>query len=110
MEGKSSLVVDDGSCVWGVQVSAWEFRPRSPKSVISAPGTSPDEAPAAVAVFNSPPRILEIGCGGGSWCFQVKAKYPDWIIEGVDDTDNWSCLKQGMVLRYEPSLSVLARY
>jgi hypothetical protein len=101
MEGKSSLVVDDNSCVWSARVSAWEFRPRSPNPVTSAPGTSPGETPAAVGVYHGPPRVLEISCGDGSWCFQVKAKYPDWIIEGVDDTDHWSCVKKDMVLRQE---------
>ena len=104
MEGKSSLIVDDGSCILNVRISAWEFKPRSPKPVQSVTLTSPSgsctesETPA-VAVYNGPPRVLEIGCGDGSWCFQVKEKYPDWIIEGVDDTDHWSCAHKEVVLK-----------
>ena len=100
MEGKSSVVVDAGHLILSNRLSAWEFRPSSsPKSTKSGSGTSPDETPS-VAVYSGPPRILEIGCGDGIWCFEVKKKYPDRIIEGVDDTDHWSCVHKDIKLRY----------
>ena len=43
--------------------------------------------------------VLEIGCGDGEWCFRVKADHPDWIVEGLDDTDHWS-KKHPEKLRY----------
>lgn len=97
MDGNSSIVVDDSSIGKNGKLSSWEFQPRSPKSVASASGTTPEETPASVAVYNGPPRVLEIGCGDGSWCLEVKAKYPDWIVEGVDDTDHWTCANKDMV-------------
>jgi tRNA G46 methylase TrmB len=97
MDGKNSVVVDNGHLIWGDRLSAWEFKPAS-SSTKSTCGATPDETPS-IAVYNGPPRILEIGCGDGIWCFQVKQMYPDRIIEGIDDTDHWSCVHQELNLR-----------
>lgn len=35
-------------------------------------------------------EVLDIGCADGKWCNRIKKEYPDWIVEGVDDTDLWS--------------------
>jgi hypothetical protein len=100
MKGKNSVVVDSGHLILSDRLSAWEFRPTSsPKSAKSASATTPEETPT-VAVYNGPPRVLEIGCGDGIWCFQVKKQYPDRIIEGVDDTDHWSCVHTDVQMRY----------
>ncbi|KAG0648420.1 hypothetical protein D0Z07_5263 [Hyphodiscus hymeniophilus] len=96
MEGKSTLMFDDSSCILGFPISAWELKLRSPES--TSPTISRGGTPA-VAVYNGPPRVLEIGCGDGSWCFQVKQKYSEWIVEGIDDTDHWSCEHKDINLR-----------
>lgn len=93
MDGKSSLVVDDGSLIWSDRLMSWEFRPRSPKPM----GETPEEC--GVAVYSGPPRVLEIGCSDGSWCFKIKKEQPDWIVEGIDDTDHWTCVHKGTPLR-----------
>ena len=99
MDGKNSVVDDGGHLIKGDRLSAWEFKPSaSPNSARSVGGTSPDETPT-VPVYCGPPRILEIGCGDGIWCFQVKKMYPDRIIEGIDDTDHWSCVHTDMVMK-----------
>ena len=99
IDGKSSIVVDNGHLILDDRLSAWQFRPDSSlKSAKSHSATSPEET-SSVAVYSGPPRILEIGCGDGIWCVEVKKKYPDRIIEGIDDTDHWSCVHKDIKLR-----------
>lgn len=69
------------------RLSSWEFLPSSPYS--ASAGATPDEK-HKVRVYKGPPRVLEIGCADGGWCFTIKSHQPDWIIEGLDDTDQWS--------------------
>ncbi|KAH7321941.1 hypothetical protein BKA65DRAFT_568848 [Rhexocercosporidium sp. MPI-PUGE-AT-0058] len=95
-DGKATVLVDDG--IWTGRLSSWDFRgPRSPKSV-----KEKDDIPMEthlVAVYHGPPRVLELGCSDGSWCFNFKREQPDWIVEGVDDTNHWSCIPRDLVLR-----------
>ena len=95
MDGENSLV-DDGS--GNKRLSVWDFKSRSPKSAKPNPDATPDETPI-IAIYNGPPRVLEIGCGDGNWCFRSKKKYPEWIVEGVDDADHWSCQNENIILR-----------
>jgi hypothetical protein len=44
--------------------------------------------------------IVQVGCSDGSWCFQLKNAHPDWIIEGIDDTDHWTCMNKDTDLRH----------
>ncbi|KAL5319974.1 hypothetical protein ACEPPN_013033 [Leptodophora sp. 'Broadleaf-Isolate-01'] len=95
-DGKATVLVDDG--IWTGRLSSWDFRgPRSPKSL-----KEKDETPLEthlVAVYHGPPRVLELGCSDGSWCFNFKNEQPDWIVEGIDDTNHWSCIPRDFVLR-----------
>lgn len=50
-------------------------------------------------VYSGPPRVLEIGCGNGAWCFASKERHPEWIIEGVDDADHWSAARPDLAFR-----------
>ena len=50
-------------------------------------------------VYSGPPRVLEIGCGNGAWCFASKERHPEWIIEGVDDADHWSVARPDLTFR-----------
>ncbi|KAK2628449.1 hypothetical protein QTJ16_001552 [Diplocarpon rosae] len=87
-DGKASVLVNDG--IWKHRLSSWDFKhtPRSPRTP-----RSKDDSPEinSVAVYNGPPRVLEIGCSDGSWCIGFKKEQPDWFVEGIDDTDHWSC-------------------
>lgn len=66
--------------------TTWQLTPpTSPWSKLT-PGTACQSIP----IYCGPPRILELGCDDGSWCMLAKEKKPDWIIEGLDDTDWWS--------------------
>ena len=95
MDGKSSVVVEDGSLIWSDRLSSWEFRPRSPKAVNDI---TPEER-RTIQIYHGPPRVLEIGCSDGSWCFKIKKEQPDWIIEGVDDTDHWACVHKDVLMK-----------
>lgn len=70
----------------------WNFTPKAPEEL------PPDEL-HNLCVYRGPPKVLEIGCGNGSWCFKVKEAHPDWIVEGLDDTDHWSKSKPGTIFR-----------
>jgi hypothetical protein len=97
MDGKSFMVVDEERRKTRKdRLSSWEFAPLTPKS--HSEGTL--EERHSVRVYNGPPRILELGCSDGSWCFKIKKEQPDWIVEGVDDVYHWSCHQNGAVLRY----------
>jgi hypothetical protein len=87
----SSLSMNDGTILFKKRLSFWGLRKLS--SQISPKGG------AGAAVYTGPAHVLEIGCGDGSWCFKVKIEQPDWIVEGVDDTDHWLCVKKDVVLR-----------
>jgi hypothetical protein len=71
----------------------WDFHPKMPEEL-------PPDEPENLNVYRGPPRVLEIGCGDGAWCFMVKKAHPDWIVEGVDDADHWSKSKSGLNFRY----------
>ena len=75
-------------------LSSWDYAdfPMSPN-----PDT-PDHQ--TTLVYSGPPRVLEIGCGNGAWCFASKERHPDWIIEGVDDSDHWSDAHPHLTFRY----------
>ena len=66
-------------------LSSWEYSPFP----LSPLPTTP-EGLQMTLVYDGPPRVLELGCGDGSWCFASKERHPDWIIEGVDDADHWT--------------------
>ena len=66
------------------RLSLWEF---SELASQLSPRLTEGSGPL---VYNGPPRVLEIGCGDGTWCFKVKENHPDWIVEGIDDTDHVS--------------------
>jgi hypothetical protein len=60
----------------------WNFTPKPPEEL------PPDEL-HNLYIYRGPPRVLEIGCGDGAWCFKKKKSHPNWIIKGLDDTDYW---------------------
>ncbi len=74
----------------------WDFTPKSPYEL-------PPDASNSLFVYRGPPRVLEIGCGDGAWCFRVKEAHPDWIIEGLDEIDYWSKAKPEKIFRQFPS-------
>ncbi|PQE16757.1 hypothetical protein CJF30_00003464 [Rutstroemia sp. NJR-2017a BBW] len=53
---------------------------------------------------SSPPllplTLAQVGCSDGSWCFQLKSAHPDWMIDGIDDTDHWTCMNKDTDLRH----------
>ncbi len=44
--------------------------------------------------------VLEIGCSDGAWCLNFKRENPEWIVEGIDDTNHWSCVEKDHSIRY----------
>lgn len=41
--------------------------------------------------LNSPIRLLDAGCGTGSWALELAARNPDWTIVGVDRDSEAIC-------------------
>jgi hypothetical protein len=91
--GDRSLAGEDGRIAWKGRLFSWDFTPKTPH------GESPEEV-HNVRVYKGPSRVLEMGCGDGEWCLKVKADYPDWIVEGLDDVDHWSKKHPEMKFRY----------
>lgn len=76
----------EGKMLTRERLSFWGLRK---DSAVHQQVTSPESGPPSGAlVYEGPPRVLEIGCGDGSWCFKLKEEQPEWIVEGVDDTDH----------------------
>ncbi|QSZ36041.1 hypothetical protein DSL72_007165 [Monilinia vaccinii-corymbosi] len=94
IKGQSSLSSEKGNLTWEEKLSSWEYKPSV--SVKTSPLVGEVQT---VPVYQGPPRVLEIGCSDGSWCFKVKEDQPDWTVEGVDDTDHWSCVKRDLQLK-----------
>jgi len=71
------------------KLSLWDLNaPKSFQSAVAAKFEGLNSVPSN----QGPPRVLEIGCGSGSWCFNFKKERPDWILEGIDDTNHWLCV------------------
>ncbi|KAG4027755.1 hypothetical protein MFRU_027g00480 [Monilinia fructicola] len=94
IKGQSSLSSERGNLTWEEKLSSWEYRPS-----LSVKTTPVSGEVRTVPVYQGPPRVLEIGCSDGRWCFKVKEDQPDWIVEGIDDTDHWSCVKKDVQLK-----------
>jgi methylase of polypeptide subunit release factors len=95
MDGKLSLIAKKG--LKEHHLSFWAYQqPNSPKQEYQehlAPETQIQ--PSAVGA----PRVLDLGCGSGSWCFHAKFEYPNWIVHGIDDSNHWLCVNKGVELR-----------
>ncbi|APA08227.1 predicted protein [Sclerotinia sclerotiorum 1980 UF-70] len=94
IKGQSSLSSEKGNLTWEEKLSSWEYNPSA--SVKTTPVSGDLKT---VPVYQGPPRVLEIGCSDGSWCFKVKEDQPDWTVEGVDETDHWSCVQRDIQLK-----------
>lgn len=81
--GKPPLADEDGRLVYSGELSLWDFDPKTHEEL-------PPDGPRSLSVYKGPPRVLEIGCGDGAWCFLLKKLHPEWIVEGLDDVDYWS--------------------
>ena len=90
-----ALQQDGRKQIWKDRLSPWDFSVGTSlyRSIL---GIAPEIRPRNV--FNGPPRVLEVGCSDGDWCFKVKMEEPEWIVEGIDDTDHWSCVPRDFVL------------
>jgi hypothetical protein len=84
------------------RLTSWDFKSRNAKSPIDVtPGEHHStHSENVVPIYNGPPHVLELGCSDGAWCFNFKKEMPDWIVEGVDDTDHWSCIEKDLELKY----------
>lgn len=87
------LVGEDCWLAYSGPLSLWNFTPKTPAEL------PPDEL-HNLCVYRGPPKVLDIGCGDGAWCFKVKEAHPRWIVEGLDDTDYWSKSKPGTKFRW----------
>lgn len=76
MDGKASVLVEDG--IWKDRLSSWDFAPRSPAPRFEG---SPGEG-HTVAVYHGAPRVLELGCSDGTWCFGtcILLSYPEYRL------------------------------
>lgn len=83
--GGNSVLVDEG--VWKTnRLSSWDFRPQTPRQI--------EHVEDYQAIALHPRRVLEIGCSDGRWCRNFKKEYPEWIVDGVVDTNQWMCIKE----------------
>lgn len=71
---------------------SWELK-TAPKQI--PPAENPPQTTFKVPIFDGPPRILDIGCDEGQWCFALKKQHPDWIVEGLDDVNRWAGSRNG---------------
>ncbi|RDW89466.1 hypothetical protein BP6252_01498 [Coleophoma cylindrospora] len=85
-----------GKRVWKGPLTVWYWR-QSSSSTAQPIGTKSEER--RVNEANKTPRVLELGCSDGHWCFKLKAENPGWLIEGLDETDHWSCIERGAEYR-----------
>ena len=100
----SNSSVNDGSPNWKNQLSAWLFDPSLPEGGEAAVKKEiPDLQPAPA--LPGQPRVLELGCGDGNWCMRFKKQNPNWLVDGIDDTNHWMCYHKDLVLRYAQVLS-----
>jgi hypothetical protein len=91
MDGKAAVLVDIG--IWKDRLSSWDFRTSAPAAF-----TSPCQGSYDIPVYRGSSRVLELGCSDGRWCFHFKNRQPGWIVEGVDDTDHWSCINRDVII------------
>jgi hypothetical protein len=83
MDGKASVLVEDG--IWKDRLSSWDFAPRSPAPTYE--GNFEDGH--ALAVYHGAPRVLELGCSDGTWCFGtwVFLSCPEaWLTLGLSQS------------------------
>ncbi|TGO75097.1 hypothetical protein BELL_0234g00030 [Botrytis elliptica] len=95
IKGQSSLSSEKDNLTSEEKLSYWEYNPSSSTKTTPVSGELQSRS---VPVYQGPPRVLEIGCSDGSWCFKVKEDQPDWTVEGVDETDHWSCVQRDIQL------------
>ncbi|KAL2068400.1 hypothetical protein VTL71DRAFT_16498 [Oculimacula yallundae] len=97
-DGRATVLVDDG--IWRDRLSSWDFKgPRSPTSPKDSVEKFETPVTHSVAVYKGPSRVLELGCSDGSWCYNFKIDQPDWIVEGIDDTNHWLCVERDVVVK-----------
>ncbi|KAM3080910.1 hypothetical protein ACMFMF_002827 [Clarireedia jacksonii] len=97
VDRKGLLEHEKSKLAWTERLSSWEYQPATSKN---SPIATPEEKRPA-KVCQGPPRVLEIGCSDGNWCFQAKKAHPDWIIDGIDDTSHWICMNKDIELRHD---------
>jgi hypothetical protein len=81
-DGKASVLVEDG--IWKDRLSSWDFAPRSPALGLQA---SPQEGRTS-AVYHGTPRVLELGCSDGTWCFGTRMSLlclENWLISHLSE-------------------------
>ncbi|CZT46469.1 uncharacterized protein RSE6_06897 [Rhynchosporium secalis] len=136
-DGRATVLVDDG--IWRDRLSSWDFKvAHSPKSLNNSIEKLETPDTHTIAVYQGPPRVLELGCSDGNWCFNFKLEQPDWyaigkpklslfsmsqgssedilshlsraseqlltpsayrIVEGIDDTNHWSCIAREVAVK-----------
>ncbi|KAH8683167.1 hypothetical protein BGZ60DRAFT_524506 [Tricladium varicosporioides] len=101
MENKASLVINDGTFKRKPNLSSWIFQVPSPRDLSQV---TPD-----AGLTHPHPRILEIGCGEGLWCFRAKSENPTWTVHGLDDTKHWLCVHKDMEFCDFMSLGCLSK-
>lgn len=80
LDGGNTMVINDHlrMPVHG-RLSCWEFQTSSKSSAFSteSPTDSNSDERQKIRVYSGPPRVLEIGCADGKWCFNFKNDHPD---------------------------------
>jgi|ERR1700733_15847468 hypothetical protein len=94
LDGNSPF--DDGHLTLSGRLMSWELKTIAAKQY---PVTNTMGGGFKVAVYDGPPRILDIGCDGGKWCFALKKQHPDWIVEGVDDDKHWALFYPSIAIK-----------
>ncbi len=82
------------------RLTSWDFKSQQRKTPTEQTADGSPEDSHTVPVYDGPPHTLEIGCSDGAWCLNFKKEMPDWIVEGVDDTNHWSCVGNDIEFKY----------
>jgi SAM-dependent methyltransferase len=98
MEGRLSLIAKEH------HLSFWAYQqPGSPNQEHQEHLASEKRRqPSSVGA----PRVLDLGCGSGSWCFHAKSENPNWVVHGIDDSNHWLCVNKGVELRLDAQFSI----
>ncbi|KAL3427087.1 hypothetical protein PVAG01_00596 [Phlyctema vagabunda] len=84
--------IHDGHRVWTGPMTVWDWNFKSDQiaEALTSPGITTDKRRLASA--DKPPRVLEVGCGDGHWCFRLKKDNPTWVVHAVDNAAYWTSI------------------
>ena len=89
------LFIEKDKAVKDLFALSWRFNASEVTSEVTT------ELKDNIVVFKGPPRLLDICCSDGHWCLAVKKEHPEWIVEGLDDSNHWECVHKDVNFKYD---------